>query len=379
MGGCTECGDGQPGNPNPLDACTRSFMQCDNPCKIEVHNTVDCESLPSRVENFTKNFFGDVIKTEVNGEVVWSLPCGLDVGLPNNPRGADEGLACYFLRLFNDGIIGLTGPAGTNGAQGPQGHNAYTVTTAPFNTPAVGGSITIQTFFNPAMLVGSYVFVDTSGWYQISGGNSSGSLTITLLSKFPGAGFVPAGKLVVPTGSPGATIPGPKGDKGDTGPIGPVGSQGPQGATGPTGPSGDNLLSNNGYVTGATGSDYSITGATQTTVNFGAAGDFSFLATAVGTYAVIASFDVVGIAVAGGNAATLALYNTSLNAQLAGAVTFVNAGTVVTGGEMSFSLSGLVTTTALNQTIAVQAFYTNGSGAYSVTAGRSSLSWFQIA
>ena len=104
---CTSCEGGEHTNPNPLDPCTRSFLQCDNPCAIVEHNTVQCESLPSRVENFTKNFFGDVVRTEVNGQVVWSLPCGLDVGLPANPRGLDEGLACYFLRLFNDGIVGL--------------------------------------------------------------------------------------------------------------------------------------------------------------------------------------------------------------------------------------------------------------------------------
>jgi hypothetical protein len=76
--------------------------------------------LPSQIQNFTQQFFGDVVKTEVDGQVIWSLPCDLDIGLPNNQRGAGEGLACYFLRLSEEGIIGLTGPQGevTFGAPG---------------------------------------------------------------------------------------------------------------------------------------------------------------------------------------------------------------------------------------------------------------------
>src|SRR5258706_4602955 len=96
---------------------------CGSPCAITAANTAACETLPSQIENFTLQFFGTVFKTEVDGIVTWSLPCSLDVGLPNNPRGVDEGLACYFLRLFNDGIVGLTGPQGAAGTAGTNGTN----------------------------------------------------------------------------------------------------------------------------------------------------------------------------------------------------------------------------------------------------------------
>jgi len=106
---CGNCGGGQHSNPNPIDYCGREQIGCDNPCRRGPRNSARCESLPSQIENFTTQFFGTVVKTEINGVVTWSLPCQLDVGLPGNPRGVDEGLACYFLRLFSDGLGGLKG------------------------------------------------------------------------------------------------------------------------------------------------------------------------------------------------------------------------------------------------------------------------------
>lgn len=88
---------------------------CDNPCAITQENTAACESLPSQLENFITQFFGEVIKTEVNGIVTWSLPCELNTGLPNNPRAAGEGLGCYLLRLIQNGVDGRTGPPGKSG------------------------------------------------------------------------------------------------------------------------------------------------------------------------------------------------------------------------------------------------------------------------
>lgn len=373
---CGSCGDGQ-GNPNPLDSCGKQFISCENPCRAAINNTVVCESLPSRVENFTKNFFGDVIRTEVNGQVVWSLPCGLDTGLPNNPRGVDEGLACYFLRLFNDGIIGLTGPQGFPGAPGCAGHNAYTVTLQDFNTPAVGDVVTVQTIYNPAMLVGSYVFINGAGWYIITATTPTGVLTLQLLVALAGVTFVSAGKLVVPSGAPGISIPGPQGFQGIQGPPGPTGPQG-NSTIGPQGPAGDNLLANNQYVTGTGGSDYSIASAAFQTVNFGLQ-DLSFIATAVGTYMVTTSFDIKGIAVNANDAAQVALFNDSLSTQLPGAIVAVSSITLPTNGEYALFLQALVTTTALNQTIAVKAAYNQGSGAYSILSDRSNLCAFQIA
>ena len=122
---CSSCGDSGNNNPNPLDPC--NHIGCDNPCaQSGPGNSAACETLPSQIDNFTLQFFGEVVKTEVNGQVVWSLPCSLTTGLPANPRGADEPLGCYILRLFQDGILGEQGPQGDTGETGANGRNAYT-------------------------------------------------------------------------------------------------------------------------------------------------------------------------------------------------------------------------------------------------------------
>lgn len=145
-------------------------MSCNtNPCRTHQHNTAACESLPSQISNFTAQFFGEVVKTEIDGAVAWSLPCGLETGLPNNPRGSGEGLACYFLRLFEEGIIGLTGPAGIQGTPGCNGFNAYTVTLLSFQQPTLAfPGVQVLTAFNPGILEGSYVFIATSGLYLVN-------------------------------------------------------------------------------------------------------------------------------------------------------------------------------------------------------------------
>ena len=210
-----------------------------NPCRTSQQNTAECESLPSQISNFTAQFFGEIVKTEIDGVVSWSLPCGLDVGLPNNPRGFGEGLACYFLRLFDEGIIGLTGPQGEKGLPGCNGFNAYAVTLQAFVQPAQGEGVQVLTGFNPSMLSGSYVFIGTSGLYLINNADASGLLSLTLVVQpvSPIGSVIAAGKLVVPSGPPGGPI-GPQGIQGETGPQGPVGPPGPQGETGPQGPVG---------------------------------------------------------------------------------------------------------------------------------------------
>lgn len=215
-----------------------------NPCNtLPVVNSIDNESLPSQIENFTEQFFGEVIKTEVNGEIVWSLPCNLDVGLPNNPRGSGEGLACYFQRLFAEGIVGLTGPTGPPGASGDSGNNAYTVTLRSFAQPTPTDPVVqVFTSYNPAIVPGLYVFIPTSGWYSINSAESDGTLSLTLSKALENPpATVLAGRLVIPSGYPGRdglngadghigpqglSIKGDKGDTGDPGPVGPVGPAG---------------------------------------------------------------------------------------------------------------------------------------------------------
>ncbi len=202
---CENCG-GQARNPNPIDQCGRENLGCQNPCGHSPHNSARCESLPSQIENFTTQFFGTVVKTEINGQVVWSLPCQLDVGLPGNPRGVDEGLACYFLRLFSDGIGGLKGDKGDKGDAGQPGTNSYSVLRQSFNHPLPGNPMTqMVVFANPALVTDLYVFVQHSGYYLITDVQPGGVIFITLVQSIahPYA-TIPVGSLVIPTGPPGA-------------------------------------------------------------------------------------------------------------------------------------------------------------------------------
>jgi hypothetical protein len=199
--------------------------RCTNPCTVTTSNTPACESLPSQIENFTTQFFGTVVKTEVDGAVRWTLPCNLETGLENNPRIDNEGLACYFLRLFDEGITGATGPAGPAGANGANGNNAYSVTLASFTQPTLSSpTLVIQISANPVFVVGLYIFIENSGWYLITNTDSLGNLWVTLSRPLSGVtGQVTAGKLVTPSGYPGESVTGatgPQGPKGDTGTAG---------------------------------------------------------------------------------------------------------------------------------------------------------------
>lgn len=75
----------------------------------------DHEPLPSTVDNFVTQFFGEVTKTCVDGQIVWELPCNLDEGIPGYPRLPNEGLACYFSRVLEDISMGGGGGGGGGG------------------------------------------------------------------------------------------------------------------------------------------------------------------------------------------------------------------------------------------------------------------------
>lgn len=356
---CLDCGQ-QDSNPNPINSCDR--LECENPCSHGPHNTPQCESLPSQISNFTSQFFGEVVKTEQNGQVVWSLPCSLDIGLPANPRGAGEGLACYFLRLFMDGITGLTGPQGVPGTNGAPGNNAYTVTLQSFPQPTLASpAIQVLTQYNPGVdLVGSYVFIDTSGWYQIDETDGAGTLFLTLVKALPSAsGTIAAGKLIVPSGYPGQSIQGPQG------------IPGPPGQQGPPGP--EPTATNGMYFPGGSGSDFSLPVA-YAAVNF-TSSVMQFLAVAQGTYLVTVTCVVVAQSgVGSSDGAFLQLYNTNTAALL-------GVEQVVTGfvnqEHRQVVLSCIVTTDAPNQTIQV-----NGkcsvAGNIIVQASRSSMTWVRL-
>jgi len=188
---------------------------CINPCSCPTVVTADNEPLESALDNFIESFFGTVTKTVVNGEVVWVLPCNLDIGLPSNPRTAGEGLACYFLRLFLNGIVGLVGPQGPAGPAGADGAPAWSFTTAPFYHPAVGATVTIPVTAVTWCVPGAWVLIAGSGFYQVSVVGSN-VLVLQLVEELTGhLTTIPTSSLVV-----GAGPPGPAGATGATGASG---------------------------------------------------------------------------------------------------------------------------------------------------------------
>jgi hypothetical protein len=335
---------------------------CENPCHRTVTNTPECESLPSQISNFTTQFFGVVVKTEINGQVVWSLPCSLDVGLPANPRGSGEGLACYFLRLFMDGIIGLTGPKGAPGNPGTNGNNAYTVTLHGFTQPTTGApNIQVSTAFNPAILTNSYVFIGSSGYYLVTNADNSGTLFLQLVQAVPGAsGTITAGKIVNLSGPPGPAI---------TGPVGPQGVQGIQG------PPGEVVTLTNGYYFSTTGSNFDLP-AVYAAVNFTTSSP-AVLLPAVGTYLMTAVVTVAGLGgVTTADAAIVKLRNTSSGIDVPGSEQNI---TYLSPTQYSqITINARVTTTGANQTVALFGKAT-GAGIITAVALNTTVTFVRIA
>ena len=349
--------------------------QCSNPCGTSASNTAACETLPSQIQNFTDQFFGQVIKTEVNGEVVWSLPCSLDIGLPANPRGVDEGLACYFLRLFQDGISGLAGPTGSAGADGADGANSYTVTLRAFAQPSVYAPLTqIIVVPNPTLVPGLGIFVQGSGSYQVMSVAPGGVLFVTLIaSVLPAPTAVPAGMMVIPVGLPGVGV-GPQGPVGLTGPrglVGPTGAIGPAGATGAAGVAA--AMTNGTYV--PVGGSNDTVAASATTIDF-TTSKLEFVAPTEGTYLVLASVLITGTGWASAHDLCFArLVNSD--------------GTIYTdsekgesgwnqGGTRSITLQALVITTADSQTISVQG-WAGANNYFIAEAAGSYITWVRVA
>lgn len=77
-------------------SCNTSPCSCNSGCDATR------ESVSSALNNFIVEFFGVISKVCVNGAVVWALPCDLKgTPVPGYPRIPNEGLACYFVRVFN--------------------------------------------------------------------------------------------------------------------------------------------------------------------------------------------------------------------------------------------------------------------------------------
>jgi hypothetical protein len=333
-------------------------MSCGNPCRTDPTNTAASETLSSQIENFTKQFFGEVIKTEINGVVSWSLPCTLDTGLPNNARGATEPLACYFLRLFADGILGTPGLPGDRGNPGADGRNAYTALTQSFTQPTLQNpQIQVRTSYNPAILPGMQVFIESSGWYRVDANIADGTLFLALLAIVTNPPVtIAAGSLVLPAGAQGLSVPGEKGDpgqkglKGDDGDKGEQGDQGLPGLSGPT----SGTTNNNGQYHDDAGTLYTNpnTGPAWTPVDFTSSMPKVTLTTA-GTYLLTVTTAISSHT--SGVAFSVRLYDETAAAAVAGTEEFNASNTV-----RIIPMSAIHVTTVPNQIVRLEAFGKQG-------------------
>lgn len=312
-GNCHECESGQCRdciNGNRCNNCT--------PCNACPVNTADCETLPSALDNFTQQFFGSITRTVVDGKVTWVLPGDLNSGLPGNPRLDGEGLATYFLRLFNEGIIGLVGPIGDTGATGAAGHNAYAVATSAFATPTPGAPDSQFTIIPTSVLsIGQTVFIAGAGWVVILDIFQNAEVFTRLIEPIAvQAAVILPGTLIVPSGPRGVGEKGDKGDKGnkgDTGNPGTPGSTGNQGIQGPVGPAGTPVTNTNGIQTGGS-TDYTMTNA-YAKVDFGTTDLDVTLATA-GTYLIFVTLSCLNNSTAA-RGWDFKLFNSTLAADVA--------------------------------------------------------------
>jgi len=228
-------------NPNPLDACSRSQLQCDNPC----NTGKSCDLLPTQIDTFTTQFFGnDLGKVQSGDSLVWSLPCGLDVGTASNPRLPGESLACYFLRLFEAGIPGTIGPQGPQGLPGACGLDAFTITLQEFTQPSLQDPyVAVTTRPGFSLVPGLPVEIENSGYYIVQDAESNGATLLQLTQPFVGApAVIPAGAIVIASGLPGAVVKGPRGPQGIQGIQGPQGAKGSKGGKGSQGPQGETTI-----------------------------------------------------------------------------------------------------------------------------------------
>jgi len=316
--------------------CANNVHHCGNPCGVSPANTAACESLPSQIANFTLQFFGTVVKTEFDGVVSWSLPCNLNIGLENNPRAVDEGLACYFLRLFQEGITGATGPQGEPGEPGTDGNNAYSVTLASFTQPTLGApNVTVVGAANPSILEGLYVFIQTSGWYLVNN-VSGGTFSLTLARAVDSPPVtVSAGRLIVPAGFPGASITGPQGPKGDKG---------------DTGNAGQSFTATRGQYSVALGVDYNLP-VIYTAVNFTNSSPELLLPTR-GSYLVTGVVDIIGLSgVDLADIVSAKLYNSTNAADIEGSDHSVSH--LVENERKQIVFSVIVDTDGDNQTVSL--------------------------
>ena len=380
---CSDCGDRQR-NPNPLDYCGREQLGCNNPCGVGPKNSAKCESLPSQIENFTLQFFGTVVKTEINGQVTWSLPCNLETGLPGNPRGVDEGLACYFLRLFQDGLGGLKGDKGDTGTPGKDGSNAFSVVVKGFTQPTTQSPLVqFVVVANPAIQAGMNVFIQGSGYYLVTDVQAGGVVFATFQVPVSNpVSYVAVGALVIPTGANAIGLPGTPGVKGDKG------DQGDQGDKGDAGPL---VTQQNGFVYATeSNAPFSLPDAFAT-VSFGGL-SMEFVAPESGIYLVTSSVSILTTTQTAQVADSpelvkvrMKLFNTTTSTNVIGTETYTGFVFTNTAASQAASLTvSAIVSVGLGETISLRARsdslhsgVTGGQAWATFTTGE--VSWVRIA
>lgn len=362
---CDSCGD-------RTNAC-----QCD-PCEACPANSAAVETLPSQIENFSKQFFGEVTKTEVDGVVTWNLPCSLDIGLPGNPRGDTEGLACYFLRLFQDGLQGLVGPQGDTGEQGAAGHNAYTITTSAFAAPTEANPTAQFTIIpSPVIAVGQTIFIPGVGWLTVSQIFQDTTVFASLVELVPVPDvIINPGTVVLPTGPRGLSIKGDTGATGLTGPqgaTGPTGAVGATGASGPVGATGATATNSNAEIVGGS-SDYTLT-ASYAKVDFGATDLEATLAVA-GTYLFILQICGLNDSSAG-REWDFKLFNSTQGLDVTDSENFQRAQDSPL--VQTFTFHSILTTSAANDVIQLYAMSSSAAATQTINSLGSKLSYVRLA
>lgn len=368
------------GNNNPNCNCgtcsnNAGCLPCNQTCP---ENTAASETLPSQLNNFIAQFFGTLEKTENNGVVTWILPCNLDTGLPGNPRGTEEGLACYFLRLFEDGLVGLVGPKGDTGVAGTDGNNAYTITTSAFNPATVAGqSVQFTIIPSPVISEGLVIFIPGAGWYEVTEVFQETTVFASLLEGTPTIeAVINPGELVQPTGPRGLSITGPQGPTGPSGSMGlqgVTGPAGPTGATGAMGPSGAAATNSNALQTGGT-TDYTMT-ASYAKVDFGTT-DLDVTVATPGTYLFI-----VNVFFTQNSGASrvwdIKLFNSTLAADVANSEsTFLFEDHA---GSHTVQIFALLTTASPNEVIQLYARSSSAAATQSILYSQSKIIWVQLA
>jgi len=238
------------------------------------------------------SYDGDVLsgslKVVITIEVDLTAPTGSNIPTPiSTAIVPTPSSPSYVYQQQADGSLvpwvrGPKGDSGPIGPQGDQGVNAYTLSTADFTVPPVGGQATILVEDTSWVVVGQFLYVDTAG-----GGvgqtaalkvvaKTYNSVTLENISTSAATGPPgpqgPAGTAAtIAVGTTSTNPPGtsatvnnsgsssaavfnfgiPQGTQGVPGATGATGSQGPQGIQGPTGATGSQGPTGS---TGATGS-----------------------------------------------------------------------------------------------------------------------------